>query len=51
VTDTGLLSLLGFCALMVGAAFLIAWGYKRSNARADQLEDERIKREGQSWSN
>jgi len=45
--DVGLISLLGFCAVMVGAAYLIAWGYKRSNAREARLEDEKRKRAGQ----
>lgn len=51
MTHAGLLIVLLACGVMVGAAYLIAWGYKRSNARQAVLDAERIKRAGQSWSN
>ena len=44
MNDTGLWSVIGFMALMVVAALLIAEGYKRSNARLARLEEEREKR-------
>lgn len=42
--SSGLLSVLGFSLVMVIAAHLIAWGYKRDNARQARLDDEREKR-------
>ena len=49
MSTTGLINVLLFSGLMVGAAYLMVWEFKRSDAQQARLDDEREKRAGESW--